>query len=116
MDGELQLRGTCFELPVLSRLLLQVQIDVAVVVALLLVVDGGVDEAQILTDRGYEVGSLLHFLVVFERVVEADERRAVVADMPETFAKRPPASCRLIHVAVSLEEVERALGQVARNQ
>ena len=57
-DHAVELFGTRFKLAVLSRLLLQVEVAVAVVVAGNLVVDGGIGYAELLADAGHEVGSL----------------------------------------------------------
>ena len=57
-DHAVELFGTRLELAVLSCLLLQVEVAVAVVVAGNLVVDGGIGHAKLLAYAGHEVGCL----------------------------------------------------------
>ena len=52
-----------FQLTVLACLLLQVDIDVTIVVALLLVVDGGIGHTELFADARHQVGSLIYALV-----------------------------------------------------
>ena len=57
--GLLILYGAGLKLTVLPGSLLEVEVEVAVVVALLLVVDGGIGHTELFTDRRHEVGSLI---------------------------------------------------------
>ena len=57
--GLLILAGTGLELTVLTGGLLQVEVEIAVVVALLLVVDGGIGHAELFANGRHEVGSLI---------------------------------------------------------
>ena len=53
------LTGTCFELTILTGGLLQVEIEVAVIVALGLIVHRGIGHRELLADRGHQVGRLI---------------------------------------------------------
>ena len=55
--------GTSFQLAVLTGLLLQINIDIAVIVALLLVVDSRISHRQLFTDTRHQVRSLVDALI-----------------------------------------------------
>ena len=109
-------RGTCLQLAVLSRTVLQIQIDIAVVIALLLIIYSRINQAESFTYRRYEVGCLLDGLVVVQGMIQAVERRRIIMDIPETFCQRTIGSGSLINISVARKEVEGTLGKVACQQ
>ena len=64
----LQLVVAGFELAVLTRLLLHVEEEVAVVVAARLIVDGRIDQAELFADAGHKVGCLVDGGVFLQRI------------------------------------------------
>lgn len=74
MRGAVELVGARLVVAVLARLVLQVEVEVAVVVAGLLVIDGRIDDAELLAYRGHEVGGAVDDGVLFERLLQADQR------------------------------------------
>ena len=112
----LQLVVAGFELTVLTRLFLHVEEEIAVVVATRLVVDGRIDQAELLTDAGHKVRCLVDGGVFLQRVKQADLSRLVVADAPEALCKRTIGTCRLIDIAIFREDVEGLLCQIACQQ
>ena len=112
----LQLVVAGFELTVLTRLLLHVEEEVAVVVAARLIVDGRIDQAELFADAGHKVGCLVDGGVFLQRIKQADLSRLVVADAPEALCKRTIGTCRLIDIAIFREDVEGLLCQIACQQ
>ena len=55
-------------------------------------------------------------LVVVKGFFKTDERRAVVAQFPIAKGERAVGSCRLIDIAIVLENVERTLGKITGQQ
>ena len=110
VDGIAQLSGTGLQLAVLSRLLLQVEIKVAVLVAVGFVVDSGVGHAQLLIDAGHEVGRL-HYGGIGQRLVQIVECRLIVANGSAAGGQRAIGTRRLIDVAIVLEHLQRLSGQ-----
>ena len=122
-DHDIENRGdivelgcTGFELAVLAGRLLQVEIGVAVVVALHLVVECGISQTHLLADGSHKVGRLEDSPVVIERMVQTVERRLVIPCLPIALGKSTMGSCRLINIAIAAEEIERSLGKVAGKQ
>jgi len=60
---------TCLQLAVLTRTVLQIQIDIAVVIALLLIIYSRINQAESFTYRRNEVGCLLYRLVVVKGMI-----------------------------------------------
>ena len=108
--------GTCLELSVLARLLLHVEVDVAVLVASGLVVDGRIDQTQLLANTGHQVGSLGNGSIFLQRVQQAYFSRLEVVDAPIAFGKRSIGTCRLIDVAIAFEQFKCLLRQIACQQ
>ena len=91
------------EFTVLTRLFLQVEIEVAVVVAGGLVVQGGIGHAELLADRGHEVGGLIDG-GVGERLVQMFKSHFVIADGMIAGGQRSMGAGNLIDVTIVLEE------------
>ena len=106
------LAGTGLELTVLTSGLLQVEVEVAVVVALRLVVDGGIGHAELFADGSHEVGGLIDERVG-ECLFEVVERRFVVADLSETGCESTVGTGNLVDVAILFEDVQRVLCEPA---
>ena len=106
------LTGSRLQLTVLTGGLLKVEIQVTVIVALLLVVDGGKGHAQLLTDRGHQVGGLVDERIG-EGLLEVIEGTFVVAYLTETGCERSVGTGYLIDIAVLFEDIQRVLGQPA---
>ena len=106
------LAGTGLKLTVLTGGLLQVEVEVAVVVALRLVVDGSIGHAELFADGSHEVGSLIDERVG-ERLFEVVERRFVVADLSEAGGEGTVGTGNLVDIAVLFEDDERVLRQPA---
>ena len=117
LHGEpLQLFGPRLQGAVLSGHLLQVEVYVAVDVAVVFVVHGRIDQTEVFADACHEVGCLFDVLVVVKGFFKTDERRAVVAQFPIAKGERAVGSCRLIDIAIVLENVERTLGKITGQQ
>ena len=97
-------------------MVLQIQIDVAVVIALLLIVDSRINQTKLFADRRHEVGCLLYRLVVVQGMVQTGECRRIIMNIPETFCQRTVGSGSLINISVARKEVEGTLGKVACQQ
>ena len=108
VGGLLILTGTGFQLTVLTGGLLQVEIQVAVIVALLFVVDGGIGHTELLTDTRHQIGGLID-RGVGKGLFQIVKRTLVVAYLTVAGSQRTVGTCYLIHVAVVLEEKERVL-------
>ena len=104
---------TGFQLLVLSGSLLQVEIHVAVKIAVWLVVDGRIDQTEALSNGGHQVGCCLDTLIVVERMVETVFCRTVVVYGPVAFSQCSVSSGCLVNITVRREQIERHLGQVA---
>ena len=100
------LGGTRFQLAVLARLFLHVQIEVAVVVAGGLVVQGGIDHAELFADAGNEVGSLVDGGVC-QCLLQVFQRHHVVAHGMVARCQRAVSTGYLVDVAIVAEDVER---------
>ena len=89
---------------------MQVEIEVAVVVAVHFVVDGGVGHAEPFVDAGHEVGRLLDD-GVGQCLFQVVERRLVVANRTIAGGQRAVGTGYLVDVAVCLEQLQRPLCQ-----
>ena len=56
----IKLLGTRFKLPVLSRLFLHIEVDIPVIIAQRFIVNSRINQRQLLTDRGNQVGCPLY--------------------------------------------------------
>ena len=106
--GLLILAGTGLKLTVLTGGLLQVEVEVAVVVALRLVIDGSIGHAELFADGSHEVRRLIDERVG-ERLFEVVERRFVVADLSETGSEGTIGTGNLVDVAILFENVQSVL-------
>lgn len=100
-----QLVSTRLKIAVLTGLFLKVEVDIAVIIALMLVVDGRVDHTQLLTDRGYKVRSLRYGLILLQGIVEASQGRIVVVNLPVAGGQGAIGTGYLIHVAEGVEQI-----------
>ena len=112
----LQLVVASLELTVLTRLFLHVEVDVAVLVATLLVVDCRIDKAELLADTGHEVWGTIDDGVLLQGIEQADLGRLIVANTPEALGQGSIGACRLVDVAIGTELLEGLLRKVARQQ
>ena len=112
----IQLGGTCLQLLVLSRLLLQVEVDISVVITLRFVVDGGIHQAEAFPDGSHQVGCLTDGLVLCKCLVQAIAGRIIIPDLPIAFCQCSVGTSRLIYVSILREEVQCSLGEVTRQE
>ena len=98
------------EFAVLTRLFLQVEIEVAVVVAGSLVVQGGIGHTQLFADRGHKVGSLIDG-GIGERLVQMFEGHLIVADGMIAGGQCTMGTGNLVDVTIVLEELQGLLSQ-----
>ena len=106
LRGAVHLSGAGLDETVLARLLLQVEIDVAVVVALLFVVNGRIGERQLFADGSHEVGRPLYHRVALEGTVEIIDGVVVIFQFPVALGQRTVAARYLVDVAIAPENVE----------
>ena len=111
-DRSLQLFGSRLKITVLACLFLFVEIEVAVGVALLLVVESSIDHTQLLTDGSHEVGGLLDGRICGERIVQAVERLLILPYLPITLCKGAVCACHLVDITILLENMERTQGEI----
>ena len=107
-DSTVELSCTGFQLTILTRLFLKVEIEIAVIVAGSLVINGSVGYAKLFADTGHEVGCL-----VDERVRQCQlqmlEGSFVIALGTVAGGERTIGSRYLIHVAIILKQHQRFL-------
>ena len=70
--------GSGFQFTVLTGLFLQIYVDITVVVAMLLIVDGRIGHTELFADAGDQVGGLVDTLVD-ECTVQIGQRTEVIA-------------------------------------
>ena len=108
----LVLTGTRLELAILSRGLLQVEVEVAVIVALGLIIDSRISHTELFADRSHQVGSLVDRRVR-ECLFEIVKCRLIVAYLSEAGSQRTISTSNLIDIAIAFEEIEGILCEVA---
>ena len=116
MRRAVHLSGSRLKQAVLSCLLLQVEVEVTVVVALLLVVDGRIGQRQLLADRGHEIRRALYHGVALQRAPEVIDGALVILQHPVALGQRAVAASYLVDIAIAEEDIERALRQIAGQQ
>ena len=105
--------GTRLELTVLTGGLLQVEIHVAVSIALLFIIDGCIGHTELFANRGNQIGSLIDDAII-KGLFEIVECRLVIANLPVARCQRTISTCYLIHIAIAFEYLQRILGKESR--
>ena len=117
LDGVLvEQGGTGLQLPVLSGLLLEVEVDIAVIVALLLVIECRIDQAESLPDGSHQIGSRLDGLVGLQGTQEAVAGGIVVLDGKIAFRQGTISPGYLVSIAIGNKNIEGTLRQVASQE
>ena len=97
----------------MSALLLQVEVNIAVVIAFRLVIDGGINQAESFSDRSHQVGRLLDGSVLVECPIQTIACRFIILDLPVAFCQCAVCSCRLVNVSIFRKDIECALRKVS---
>ena len=109
VHGMVQQTGARLEFAVLAGLLLQVDIDVAVVVAIGFVVDSRISHAELFADTGNQVGSL-NDAAVDEGTVQIQQGTLVVLHRMIARSQGTIGSRYLIDIAIGFEQQQSFLG------
>ena len=96
--------GTGLQLPVLPRLLLQVNVDVTVIVAARLVVNRRISHRELFAYAGHEVGSLVN-LLVRECQVQVFKCQGFVIHSVIARGQRTVGTGYLIDIAITSEQL-----------
>ena len=108
MDGIVQDTCTRLQLPILTGLLLQVDIDITVIVAVGLVIDCRISHTELFADTGYQVGSLIDARVD-KCTVQIEQGTLVVLHSMIARSQRTIGTCYLIDVAIVFEQLQSLL-------